>query len=401
MDKNTRFLKEKFRQYYKENELVFPGRFGRREFGFMFIGDNYMLRHISFKRRNQINNFLIQRIPSHVYYSSAYYEKPNARTMQEKNWLGADLIFDLDADHIKGSENMSYEGMLSQVKKEILKLLNNFLLSDFGFDEKFIKIAFSGGRGYHIHVTDPRVNQLKSSERREIVDYVTGVSLDYEKIFIEESIGSKSYGNKLFPKGTTLRISNKKVGWIQKISMGIPKVAEQFEKMEKDEVIKNFKKNNISEGYANGIYDDLFSGEKGKRGYDNLINENGETNIDIFSRNAHLKRFTDLVKNQTKIQTAGETDEPVTSDIKRLIRMPSSLHGKTGFKVVSLNIEDLNYFEPLNDAIVFPETHVKVEITKNIKIKMKNEKFDLDKGIIDIPEYLAVFLICRKYGNII
>ncbi|MCA1813180.1 MAG: hypothetical protein LC624_04420 [Halobacteriales archaeon] len=30
----------------------------------------------------------------------------------------------------------------------------------------------------------------------------------------------------------------------------------------------------------------------------------------------------------------GETDEPVTSDVKRLIRLPGSVHGKTGLRVV-------------------------------------------------------------------
>lgn len=401
MDKNSCFLRDRFRQYYKNNELIFPERFGRREFGFMFIGDSFMMRHISFKRRGDIKNFLISRVPSHVYYSSAYYKNPNARTMQEKNWLGADLIFDLDADHIKGSENMSYEEMLAQVKIEILKLLNNFILNDFGFDEKYIKIAFSGGRGYHIHVTDPIIYQLKSSERREIVDYITGVSLDYDKIFIKQIFGGKKYGNKFFPKGPTLKISKKKDGWIKKISIGIPKIAKQFEEMEKNEVIKIFIKNNISKGFANGIYNDLFSGEEGKRGYDNLVDEYGETNIDIFSRNAHLYHFADLVKEKTKIQTAGETDEPVTSDIKRLIRMPSSLHGKTGFKVVALNIDELKDFEPLRDAIVFSDNSVKIEITKPININLKNEKFEFKEGIFEVPEFLAVFLVCRKLGNIV
>ncbi len=42
---------------------------------------------------------------------------------------------------------------------------------------------------------------------------------------------------------------------------------------------------------------------------------------------------------------AGETDDPVTSDIKRLIWLPGSLHGKTGFKVeiFSLDVPVLSY----------------------------------------------------------
>ena len=54
--------------------------------------------------------------------------------MKEKIWQGADLIFDLDADHLRNAPK-SYGEMLVLVKKETQKLLT-FLFSDFGFNEK-------------------------------------------------------------------------------------------------------------------------------------------------------------------------------------------------------------------------------------------------------------------------
>ena len=42
-------------------------------------------------------------------------------------------------------------------------------------------MAFSGGRGYHIHIFDPKVLTLESPERREIVDYITGLGIDFDK----------------------------------------------------------------------------------------------------------------------------------------------------------------------------------------------------------------------------
>jgi len=104
---------------------------------------------------------------------------PAAGTMKEKKWEGADLIFDLDADHLP-QKARSYAEMLANVKSETGKLLD-FLLEDFGFEEDTIRVAFSGGRGYHIHVHDPRVLALESAQRREIVDYIggTGLSVDY------------------------------------------------------------------------------------------------------------------------------------------------------------------------------------------------------------------------------
>jgi DNA primase small subunit len=47
--------------------------------------------------------------------------------MNEKNWLGAELIFDLDADHLPDAPR-NYADMLELVKKETFKLMD-FLLT--------------------------------------------------------------------------------------------------------------------------------------------------------------------------------------------------------------------------------------------------------------------------------
>ena len=98
--------------------------------------------------------------------------------------------------------------------------------------------------------------------------------------------------------------------------------------------------------------------------------------------------------------SAGETDEPVTCDIKRLIRLPFSLHGKTGLKVVPLKIDELKEFDPLNKAVSISEKEIKINLIKNYKIKMYNENFNLEKGENEVPSYLAVFLIGKKIANI-
>ena len=102
------FIKDKFREYYKTSEIELPDRFGRREFAFVFFGGRGMVRHLSFDRKKILKNFLIEKVPAHVYYSTAYYQNPNAPTMQEKNWMGAELIFDLDSDHLPDANKISY-----------------------------------------------------------------------------------------------------------------------------------------------------------------------------------------------------------------------------------------------------------------------------------------------------
>ena len=54
--------------------------------------------------------------------------------MSDKGWLGADLIFDLDADHIVRGP---YDVMLARVKEELFKLID-MLTSELGFFERLV-----------------------------------------------------------------------------------------------------------------------------------------------------------------------------------------------------------------------------------------------------------------------
>ena len=124
-------LVSRFRSYYLESSLEPPPGLDSREWGFLFFDDSGMRRHKSFFSRGELVDYVRAMVPRHVYHSAAYYQRPGAPTMKEKIWNGADLIFDLDADHLRNAPR-SYAEMLAMVKKETEKLLT-FLLSDFGF----------------------------------------------------------------------------------------------------------------------------------------------------------------------------------------------------------------------------------------------------------------------------
>ena len=114
------------------------------------------------------------------------------------------------------------------------------------------------------------------------------------------------------------------------------------------------------------------------------------------------KFFLNSALRKTAVSiSAGETDEPVTCDVKRLIRLPGSLHGKTGLKVEKISLEDLDDFNPLNDTIVFSDKSVKIDLAYPFEIKMKDENFNLKPGGHEVPTYLAVILIGRRIANII
>jgi DNA primase small subunit len=106
-------------------------------------------------------------------------------------------------------------------------------------------------------------------------------------------------------------------------------------------------------------------------------------------------KLADLVKEQAAL-----ADEPVTTDTKRLIRLPTSLHGGSGFRVTPLDLAELADFDPLVDAVVFGERKVKVDLAVKVTMPLLGSTHALDKGPATVPEALAVFLCCRGIAEI-
>jgi DNA primase small subunit len=100
------------------------------------------------------------------------------------------------------------------------------------------------------------------------------------------------------------------------------------------------------------------------------------------------------------LSRAALADEPVTTDTKRLIRLPTSLHGGSGMRVQPLELRDLHEFDPLTDAVVFGTRDVKVDQKFPIRMPMLGSTYELQKGIITVPEAVAVFLCCRGMAEI-
>src|SRR6187200_2048633 len=97
-EKSTALVKNSFREFYfKHSKIIeIPERIGEREFGYRQFGSEGMFRHLAFRNIGELLATLIKEVPSDVYCSNAYYRFPTY-AMQEKQWIGADLIFDIDA----------------------------------------------------------------------------------------------------------------------------------------------------------------------------------------------------------------------------------------------------------------------------------------------------------------
>jgi DNA primase small subunit len=188
-------------------------------------------------------------------------------------------------------------------------------------------------------------------------------------------------------------------GWRGRIGRGIVEAAGRLESMSKADAMKymcSFE--SVGGKTADVIYDSLFAKSGGKRGIDKLR----AGDLDIFPSDRYLAQFRKMFLKVAVDLGKRETDEPVTSDVKRLIRLVSSLHGKTGLVVIGMKRDQLDDFRPLRDAVApaFRDDPVRVEVTKAAKLTLRGETFNLSEGLTEVPEYAAVFMTCRGLATI-
>jgi len=409
------YLKRLFQAYYQEKKSEFPkvSSFNLREFGLIpWEKKVYMKRHMSFDNPDVLRRDLITDAPRHLYSSGSLYLKPDAPDMKNKEYQGCDFIIDIDVDHFytpckdqhdlwickdcgnegtgmpqtcpncKGSKFTKVSWVCDQcldvAKNEIIKLISNFLIPDFGIDEEKMKIAFSGHRGYHLKIESEDIS-------------VTGKNINFEILGLNER----------FNRINGLLEEN--IGWSQKIMKKIIEVlnqpTRQIETLLLDKNHFGFNPNVVTSflKYKNDFLELITKGERNVWAIEGF----GLTNWKKFLRGI--------------VKIVGvEIDEPVSIDIHRLIRYPGSLHGKTGFKVQEIELNELDDFNPLDesnkklDPIVFKSTKNlthKLEIVEN-KLPIttiKGESFGpYVKGeVIEVPYHFAVFLLCKEVAKMI
>ena len=127
-----------------------------------------------------------------------------------------------------------------------------------------------------------------------------------------------------------------------------------------------------------------------------------EDSLEYFTSDRVKELFIQMVLQSLKERMAGQIDEPVTRDIKRLIRLPGSLHGKTGLKVVTLSRDQMNDFDPLRDAVpdTYPDRPVKVRLKDNTSIRIRDCQVQ-GTGDVEVPAYAALFLVLRRMGTLV
>ncbi|WP_254278837.1 DNA primase small subunit PriS [Haloarcula marina] len=382
-ERTLSYLRGRFGDHYRRAEIALPPAANEREWGFIPWTEGpgeTMVRHRSLLDLGSIGDFLGRKKPRHVYFSAGRYDDPSISTMSKKGWRSSDLVFDLDADHLPSVTlgEDSYAEMLAKCKDALLRLLD-FLEDDFGF--KDMTVVFSGGRGYHVHVRDESIRGLERDARREVVDYVRGIGLDFDELVDEQTVAGTAGRS----SPATKRTLTTEGGWSARAHRHIMSEVDTLLSMEESAALERLQAyDGIGQGKANAAL------TAARNNYDELA----AGNIDV---HAAFYQIAQVLVHETVADENAPIDEPVTTDTNRLIRLPGSLHGGSGLEVRRIDRDDIDAFDPLVDAV--PETfrghEIAVDVTDGGLVELDGDSFTVAEGIQSVPEHVGVFLMAR------
>jgi DNA primase small subunit len=375
-ERTLRYLRGRFRDHYRGTDLAPPPDPQFREWGYIpwTHGPTTMVRHQSLLELGELGDFLRRERPRHVYFSAGRYDDPGADDMEEKGWRDSDLVFDIDADHLTGVDPQrdSYGEMLAAGKAEVENLID-VLDADFGFED--LTVVFSGGRGYHVHVRDEGIRGLDRDERREIVDYIRGDGIELDAIQRTEMGGT-----------ATRRVLKTDGGWGRRVHRALLALADELLELDEEDALDRLKEfDRIGDGRAETILGAV------SEDYEKLESGNVERG------GPGIRQLAKVITRSVVADQSAAIDEPVTTDLRRLIRLPGSLHGGTGLEVTRIPREEVAAFDPLTDPVpeTFTGNEIAVEVTDPGPVELGDESFTLSAGDVSLPEHVAVFLMAR------
>lgn len=388
-----------FGEHYRRADMWTPPQLRRREWGFFHFADRPPSRHVAFDTQQELRTFLINRYPRHCFHSTTYWQRPHERRMVDKGWLGADLIFDLDGDHIPGIEDTDFTNMMKHVQLQAHRLWHEFLAPDLGFKEEHLQVTFSGHRGFHLHYRDPAMWHLDSAARREIVNWIRGEGLNVELRLTQENLADVDGAD----------------GWTKRLSAKLGEMADRAAVATKDsgelaalraELLTLGKGHGIGPGKVDGLLGRLQVpriGDQVRAGRFDALGGSGTQS------NQHVQTLMTLVKEASAIAlgTAGETDEVVTIDVRRIIRWLTSLHGKTGLQVTELDLARLDPdhaqpFDALQEALVLPASEtLRVEVdVERAWVRLRGRDLELARGqVLELDLAAAAFLMLKGWAH--
>ncbi len=385
-NKSALFVGNLLRDYYRgvAAEGIAPPNVARREFGFGDFEKKIAFRHCEFRDAGTLREYLAAKAPPFISYSSAEYQRPAGRPMESKGLLGSELVFDLDASDIRleckreHGEGWVCAKCLDAVKVQTLRLIEEFLVPDFGLSPNEIAVNFSGNRGYHVHVSNELVHGLDANAKKGIADYIAGKGINLEAFF--PALGSTflKRGERLDgPKPTD-------AGWGGKLANAVisalNKGAGALMEM------------GIEKSYAGMLY----------RKRADIILGITTGNWDKV-RIPHKAEFWSNALKGIAIGQSSSIDRNVTSNMYHLIRLPNSIHGDTGLVARKLgSVAALDGFDPMKEAIAFRKGSVRISAQKVPAFTMNGEQFGpYDNAKPELPVYAAAYLMLKRLASLL
>ena len=337
-----------------------------------------MQRHVQIRDKGELRARLLHNAPSDFYCSNGYYSFPSL-PMKEKDWQGADLIFDIDAKDLAlpcrdkhvlyvcencgdvcksiTCESCGPAGRTKQrslpcnkcvnSSKQQVRSLVKILCDDLGVLYDEITIYFSGNDGFHIHVDHEAFRNIDKRARADLVDYITLNGLT------PESMGMKKRSK--FDKHTLPDFDQ--IGWHGK--------------------------------FAKAAF-----GSKTRRA--TLMSEFAK-----LPEESRYSKFQDMIKDA--IDKIGIRIDPnVTVDVHRVFRMSHTINSKSGMIKTPCTV-DIDAFDPYVDAVISDEKMVSVTTSEcPIKFRLNDTRMGrYENGeIVDLPKYAATYLLCKGLAHI-
>ena len=406
------FIKEHFKKFYSGKEVSGPPEMETREFGYGVFGRKISNRHLFFDSKPKLNTFLREQVPFFLSYSSALYKYPSRRPMEAKELFAADLVYEFDADDLLTDCKEKHDSWtcpkcgktgkgrqlacdrcgaqakldewfcpecLGAAKQKVFSLLE-FLENDFGFTEG-IAINFSGRAGYHVHVRSEAVRQLPNTARIEMIDYLTANGLNIFSHFEKEKTFFTFKGKLSEKTSWPSRIVSKLIdlleeGDAEKIAVmsGISLPLAKKVLKQSPLVIKSIKERNTIPS--------IFG----------RISSTGESQSDKF-RQSFLS---------TIVEKIAPIDRQTSIDLNKIVRVPDTLHGETGFVSTNLTRDSLKEYNPFDDAVVFDKgLSEKVFINKAPSFYLAGENYGpFEKEEAELPLPVAIFLLARGAASL-
>lgn len=255
------------------------------------------------------------------------------------------------------------------MKYETEKLLD-ILIQDFGAKIEDLITNFSGNRGYHVHVHSDEMKGLNQNARREIVDYIMAIGLEA--------------GLQGFKQGGGARSTLAEGGWRGRTGRAVY----DYLTSATEKQIRALKMSpNATKAVLNSRDEVL----------DTLVTKHPGNVLPMIPP----KQLEKLVAKAIKLQ-ASEIDTVVTTDIHRLIRMPNTLHGKTGWQVQTIPYGKLPSYDPLTSAVIPNKSQIKLEFKGAPKIKILDEEYGpYEEGeVVELPIEAALFFLSKKGARV-